>query len=365
MTDVPAYIEKPAAPSVPPLSVSLADVINDLKQPRDGSLGAVPVPETWRCFRAILGGASDSVLRNPTGTRFDECARDGQLFAGLHIFTGQTGGGKTALVVNLARTAAAHGHPVLYVSLEIDAQELGARVVGLEGDLEWYKLAQYKHLSDADIAKRDAGIAALKDTARLIHILAPDPGEFQLSSIKREALRLWRETGKTPLVIFDYLQLAPALLKEKDLQLRELITDVTFTLRHLSRVDAKARLDEHDPDATAHWMGCPVVVLSTTARSNVKGDGKVTAMSGDAPDTIRLMNLEELKALPKEAGEIEATAVTAWVIALKAEDVNGIRHLAIRLAKNRMGMPGAWVPFAFNGATGELTEDPSRYRDAQ
>jgi hypothetical protein len=84
-------------------------------------------------------------------------------------------------------------------------------------------------------------------------------------------------------------------------------------------------------------------------------------LSGENPDAIRFTNLETLKALPKEAGEIEATAVTAWVLALGEPQGDGTRPLALRLAKNRMGMPGGWVPFAFNGATGALVEAPTRY----
>jgi hypothetical protein len=124
-------------------------------------------------------------------------------------------------------------------------------------------------------------------------------------------------------------------------------------LRQLSR----------ESPALEGWHGCPVVVLSLTARSNVKGENAVPGMDGKAPDALRKADLETLKALPKEAGEVEATAVTAWVMALGEKDIGygGERALTLRLVKNRIGRAGQWIPFDFYGATGKLEEAPKRY----
>jgi hypothetical protein len=133
------------------------------------------------------------------------------------------------------------------------------------------------------------------------------------------------------------------------------VAQVTLELRALSR----------HIDGEPAWQGCPVVVLSTTARGNVKGENAAPGMNGMAPDDIRKADLETLKALPKEAGEVEATAVTAWVVALGEDDTGGTRPLALRLVKSRLGAPGQWIPFSFHGATGRLEEAPGRYVPAK
>lgn len=349
---------------VRPLTDFLA-TLNTERAP--GDAGGVPVPDAWKCVRAVLGGASRADLEDAhapraalgADTRGNEAeeqlrhrAADGtHLPPGLHIVTGQTGGGKSALAMNLAHAAITAGHPVLYVSLELDGGELAARLVSLETGLPWSLLALHRALRPDDRERRARGIAALSERAARFHVLAPVQ-PLPHERIRHAAVTLWREHGeKTPLVIFDYLQAAAMLdAGARYLPLREHIGAVTMELRALSRADM-----------ADGWRGCPVVVLSTTARMNVKGEGAAAGMDGKAPDKLRFADLETLKALPKEAGEVEATAVTAWVVALGEKAEQSRRRLTLRLAKNRLGPPGQWIPFTFDGATGRLTEEPTRY----
>lgn len=192
--------------------------------------------------------------------------------------------------------------------------------------------------------------------------LVPDSGvtfAALAADIRATALRLWRDTECTraPLVLFDYLQAAGILTPEggREAALREHIAAVAMELRRLSR--------EQLPDAP-EWPGCPVMALSLTARTNVSGKEKVAGF-GDSPDLLRRADLETLKALPKEAGEVEGSAVTAWVMALgEDEHGTGERPLTLRLAKNRIGPDGQWIPFVFDGKTGALREAPERYAAA-
>lgn len=365
----------PLSDTLKPQRRAIATYFDDLAKTRSLSdAGGVPVPQDWTCFRAVLGGARREDLEDAYKTkrhfrsaedesrsalgRVESAAKEGtHLPPGLHILTGQTGGGKSALVVNLARAAAKGAHPVLYVSLELDGEEIAARVLSLESaEVPWFKLALHKPLTADERRARDGARAMLGDSednaAARITVLVPD-GVIEMSVLQREALDLWREHGRVPLVIFDYLQLAAVRTPDSyRAPLREAITSIVFALRALSRHT------EEVPD----WPGCPVVVLSTTARSNVRGDDAASGMSGKNPDEIRFADLETLKALPKEAGEVEATAVTAWVLALgERATANGVREMTMRLVKNRLGMPGQWIPFEFHGATGRLAEATDRY----
>lgn len=370
-----------AGPRARPLTLFLPSLGHELEDP--GAAGGVPLPDTWPSVQAIVGGAlprdlcayHDNEDPNRKGdlmaltNRIGEARGEGShLPAGLHVFTGQTGGGKTAVAINLVDAAASAGHPVLYVSLELDEVEIAARVVGLRAGLKWSDLARRRPLRFAGAReRRDAEITTLlQGDAQRIHVLAPTLS-MPVNRVTAEALALWRTCGKVPLVVFDYLQLAQMRVENAErVALREHLGAVTLELRALSR---------HLPEDAPDWPGCPVVVLSSTARVNVKRgsktEGAVQGMDGRDPDQLRLADLETLKALPKEAGEIEATAVTAWVIALgeTPRDDNGgkagPRPMTLRLAKNRYGMPGQWVPFDFDGMTQRLTEAPARYASAR
>ena len=350
--------------------------------------GSTPLPEELEGLRMVFGGVSredlealhvdvpasphaalsrrQSIVRERTG----EALRLGRLSRGLHVFVGPTGGGKTGLALSLVLAALLESQPVVYVSLELDEDELAARLIGLAGSVAWSRLSLRRPLHrDPERArelgdqKRDA-IDQLQTVAGLLYVVAPDPGpdddlpcvsdykrptqgggpDRLVTGVRTLVRNVWREHGKTPLVIFDYLQAVgmyafdPA--KEFGLDPRQRIGRLAIALRHLSKADA------NDPE----WIGCPVVVLSTTARSNTAGKLSTPGMDGTNPDNLRKATLEDLKALGKESGEIEAHAVTCWALSVGEND-NGGRRFTLRLAKNRKGPAGQWLPMLFQGAT--------------
>lgn len=362
-------VPDPAAP--PTLAEYLAEL--DTERTRDEA-GAVPLPAAWRCVRAVIGGASRRDLERAHAPhsewqgredelRFAEdrvataAAEGATLPAGLHVVTGQTGGGKTALAVNMVRGALEGRHPAVYVSLELDGGELAARLLALDTGLTWWKLAQRRPLPPNDATTRREGIATLKPGAARVTVLTPESADGLDAAVRRAALDAWRAHGRVPLVVFDYLQAAADLPTNAGrAQIREYVGELSRDLRTLSREMRDAR-----GPGDAHWPGCPVVVLSITARGNVRGDSAVPGLDGVQPDALRLAPLEVLKALPKEAGAVEAYAVTSWVLAGGEEDEHGRRPVAFRAAKYRGGSPGGWVPFTFDGRTGRLDEAPERY----
>lgn len=363
----------PSAPTRTEALAGFLDAIEATRTPEQA--GGVPIPAAWECVRAVLGRVPRETLERAhdhthtapgTAMHADQlhasdhvtkaALKGSHLPAGLHVITGQTGGGKSALVTSLGLAAAQGGHPVLYVSLELDGEELAARVLALASGVPWYKLSLGEPLTTDETTRRNAGRATL-NAARVPErflVYAPT-GALDVGAVRREAFAAWQEWGKVPLVVLDYLQLSTVLTEQFRLPLREAIAAVVVELRHLSR-----------RDKTQQWPGCPVVLLSTTARTNTKKNADAPeGLTGENPDALRRDNMEVLKGLPKEAGEIEATAVTAWVVALGEKSEHGTRRLALRLVKNRLGIPGAWVPFVFDGATGQLTEAPGRYADAR
>jgi hypothetical protein len=352
----------------PALTVHLRDVQVE-REPGIPEAGSTPLPDSWELLRAVYGGASrdDIETKHVQGlvahAGYNRALRSGRLSAGLHVVTGHTGGGKTAFACNLSLAAVKAGHPVVYVSRELDPIELAARLVALEAGISWADLSLQRTLTEDERLKRDNAIAGLTHFLGHLYVWAPDPGPNEaaptVSELRAIVEAAARKHNCTPLVVFDYLQ-APGIYgrdeaDERRLMLRERIAQITMQLRHLSK---RHKLS----DGTA-WTGCPVLVLSTTARSNVKGEGSAQGMTGEDPDLLRNDGLEVLKALPKEAGEIEATAVTSWALAIESSSSSS-RKLTLRLAKNRRGPVGQWIPFRFNGITGQIGDEPARYAAA-
>jgi hypothetical protein len=369
-----------------PLSDALRTV-GEERTPGRPEEGSTPLPQAFALLRATMGGASQRELgeyfaplsgnRPPWAeTAVTAALAEGRLSAGLHIVVGHTGGGKTALALNLAGAAVEAEHPVIYVSLELDEAEIAARAVAIEAGVPWVALNLGRPLHDDQRLSVHHAKTKLAPRLARFYTWAPDPqpGEARptVRGLRDMVYAVWqRHRHRTPLVVFDYLQF-PGIFgesaeAEKFLPIRERIGAIVMQLRHLSK--------RHPvPGTDREWPGCPVLVLSTTARSNTKADGGVQGMDGTDPDDLRFAPLEALKALPKEAGEVEATAVTMWALAQESynaeERTEGgtherTRRLTLRLAKNRRGTPGQWLPLRFDGATGRFTDDPTRYSAAQ
>jgi hypothetical protein len=372
--ELPTYTPREDAPPAPPTLAGYLAELNTERTPDQA--GAVPLPKDWRCVRAIIGGASRRDLERAyaphsewqgreTELKFAEgrvatAADEGAtLPAGLHVVTGQTGGGKTALAVNMVRGAIEGGHPAVYVSLELDGGELAARLLALDTGLPWWKLAQRRPLPPDDTTSAGRESPPSRPAPRASRCSPGERGRLD-AAVRRRRSRRGARTGACRWWCSTTLQAAADLpASDRRAQLREYVGELSRDLRTLSR----EMRDATGPDG-AHWPGCPVVVLSITARGNVRGDSAVPGLDGIAPDALRFAPLEVLKALPKEAGAVEAYAVTSWVLAGGEEDEHGRRPVAFRAAKYRGGSPGGWVPFTFDGPTGRLDEAPERYAEA-
>lgn len=363
---------------------ALSTCLDDLTQERpesEAEAGSTPLPTRWRLLRAVMGRATRKQLEaaaeqgqdGPAARAVEAAARRGRLSAGIHVNVGITGGGKTAFAANLTRAAIEEGHPVVYVSLELDPDEVAARLVALDaaehngsGELSWADLTERRPLTPNVRAERDRAIRRLRERLSAVHVWAPDaavdPHPPTVAQLRRMVYEAAARYGKAPLVVFDYLQ-APGFYgvsaaEERRLPIRERIGAIIIQLRHLSK--------RHQLKDGTLWPGCPVLILSTTARGNVGGERAAKGMTGEDPDEIRFESLEVLKALPKEAGEIEATAVTAWAMALaETPDEDGARSMTLRLAKFRKGPVGQWIPLRLYGATGRIMEEPGRFVSAR
>src|SRR5580658_216007 len=158
----------------------------------------------------------------------------------LLILAGRPGMGKTALGTNMAFHAArafvqdmeagaeiSRGSPVLFFSLEMAAQQLSARILSEQTEIEMWKIRNGK-LSEAEWGRF---VQKMQDLSTL-PLYIDDTGGVSIAQIAARARRFRREK-KIGLVIIDYLQLIePARRQENRVQE---ITEVTKGLKNLAK----------------------------------------------------------------------------------------------------------------------------------
>jgi len=221
----------------------------------------------------------------------------------LLILAGRPGMGKTALGTNMAfNTARAYvrdmeagaqypsGGPVLFFSLEMAAQQLSARILSEQTEIEGWKIRNGRFAE----AEWEKFVLAMQDLSSL-PLFIDDTGGISIAQIAARARRLKREKN-IGLIIIDYLQLVePSRRAENRVQE---ITEVTKGLKTLAKE-----------------LNIPVLALSQLSRGVDARDDKRPVLSDlresgsieqDA-DVVMFVYREEyyLKSREPEAGSAE------------------------------------------------------------
>jgi len=221
----------------------------------------------------------------------------------LLILAGRPGMGKTALGTNMAfNTARAYvrdmeagaqypsGGPVLFFSLEMAAQQLSARILSEQTEIEGWKIRNGRFAE----AEWEKFVLAMQDLSSL-PLYIDDTGGISIAQIAARARRLKREKN-IGLIIIDYLQLVePSRRAENRVQE---ITEVTKGLKTLAKE-----------------LNIPVLALSQLSRGVDARDDKRPVLSDlresgsieqDA-DVVMFVYREEyyLKSREPEAGSAE------------------------------------------------------------
>ncbi|MDN0063521.1 DnaB-like helicase C-terminal domain-containing protein [Collinsella ihumii] len=292
------------------------------------------VPRSWKELRDVYGGPvrflNDGYINAepPVPTNVPELDEHlcGGLRSGLNVLGGEPGGGKSALALFLSMSAALSGANVLFVSLEMSADQCWSRCascmsleIAKERDSEefrfrWgdvWELGQ-KAKAREDAAKRTGkaeefvrelmasdpvGIAVDRLASKCPGLaIADDPALHDIGGIE-EAARGARELGMSMLVV-DYLQ----------------YVDVEGATDEYGRVSAVSkRLNRVGVEC-----GVPVLALASLSRTTA------ARKPGAIPDMHAF----------KGSGDIESNALSAWIID-RDPDEPGVRRLHV--VKNRNG----------------------------
>lgn len=265
-------------------------------------------PVGWPRLRELLGG-----------WRADTVA----------VLVGHTGRGKSSLAVQIAEEAARAGCPVLYASLEMDAEELLARMLAMRGrdGVAWAHVKRRRYSLEA---LRAAGQRLVDETAYL-YLWAPRGGERTIGELETMAKRVSEATGgRAPLVVLDYVQrLADPTIEER----RGAVSELSGRLRDLSR-----------PDRANGWPGCAVLALSSVGRTRY----------GNFTTCQALRSATDLEGAGKESGELEYDAPIVLALTTDIVDTK-IRPGLLRVIKHREGRTGD-VEMHFNAPRGLFRE---------
>jgi len=184
----------------------------------------------------------------PTGFSNLDSILDGGLYAGLHIVGAISSLGKTTFCLQIADQTAQSGQDVLIFSLEMAREELIAKSISrltLIGDMQKNNTkahakttrgiltgTRYADYSQTEERLIMAAISAYSEVAKNIYI-TQGIGNVGTQEIREKVEKHIKLTGKTPIVLIDYLQIiAPADIRATDKQNTD---KAVLELKRLSR----------------------------------------------------------------------------------------------------------------------------------
>ena len=185
----------------------------------------------------------------------------------LIIVAGRPGMGKTSLATNMAFHAARYwvqdreagnevskGAPILFFSLEMAAQQLSARILSEQSEIEMWKIRNGKFTE----AEWEKFVLTMQDLSTL-PLYIDDTGGVSIAQIAARARRLKREKN-IGLVIIDHIQLVASARKTEN-RVQE-ITEISKSLKVLAKE-----------------LDVPVIALSQLSRGVDARDDKRPVLS--------------------------------------------------------------------------------------
>lgn len=239
----------------------------------------------------------------------------------LMVLGAPPGDGKSALAVTLSLNLEAT-LPVLYVSTELETDELVARVASQVLGVSWRDIVRGR----VEAPRVRQALAGKRIWVVGCDVL-PRGGEALLAAMA-SAEAIAAAEGVPPLVILDYMQDLARGGDEKSLRSR--VGDIATALRVMSQ-----RLD------------CPLLAVCSVSRTYY-GKQKAETMRGAEDATVYL-------AAMKESGDVDYAAATVLFLDVEPPE-NGVRLARIAVSKARHGETG-FAGARFYGATGRWEPD--------
>ena len=173
----------------------------------------------------VMAGESSGFV--PTGFRdIDAVLGGGMLCGGLYILAARPGMGKTTLAINIADRVAEKTGPVLFVSLEMDQEQIAAKRVARLSGIPGSRLLMDK-LTEAEWARQAAAVHKLNALPVWVH----QPPTATVDDIAAAAHRV----KGVRLVVVDYIG---KIVPDRDARRKdrvEYMTEISGALKTLAR----------------------------------------------------------------------------------------------------------------------------------
>lgn len=225
-----------------------------------------------------------------------------------------TGGGKTALALNMLSELSKH-YQCVYFNMEMAEEDIKERLISIQSSVPMETLERYKHITDKKLKNRiDEAIKEIGEHKRIdIHT-----GAKSLEAIKATINRM--DPEEHIIVFIDHIGMIRGFSRSS---LYEKTTEIAKTLR-----------------AMALNHNITMIALSQVSRQQNQ-QGNTRNRENEAPTLSRL----------KESGEIENSARQVIFIYFKTED-----NYFIHIAKNTRGQVGIDIPITFTKNTMTIRE---------
>lgn len=230
------------------------------------------------------------------------------------ISASSTGGGKTALAMNMLSHLSGH-YPCIYFNMEMAEEDIKERLVSIQSGETMDTLERYKYITDKELKNKiDEAMKEIGEHKRIdIHT-----GAKSLEAIKATINRM--DPEEHIIVFIDHIGMIRGFSRSS---LYEKTTEIAKTLR-----------------AMALNHNITMIALSQVSRQQNQ-QGNTRNRENEAPTLSRL----------KESGEIENSARQVIFIYFKTED-----NYFIRIAKNTRGQVGIDIPITFTKNTMTIRE---------
>jgi hypothetical protein len=296
-------------------------------------------------------GRRKAGIDKPVATPFREynACLEGGYFAGLHTTVGGTGSHKTELACATCSQAIDDGTPVIYVSLELEKEQVFTRIVARRAGIPWSKIWLGRYADqELELIKAEA----VKMRGKPFRVIEGNAGGWSSSNLHDIVKEARKSYPAGPLFIaLDFLQLVGANLGER-VELREKIGSTAYRGKQLARE-----------------FGASILLISSTARdkysllTSALKDAGLSTMHAPHGGTVKtILNPQVLVGLGKESGEIEFAADSVTVIAKWPTRLdNGDGLLVLAVPKLRYGRE-SWCVLVARGGT-QLAEFPCQTID--
>lgn len=225
-----------------------------------------------------------------------------------------TGGGKTALALNMLSELSKH-YPCIYFNMEMAKQTIYERLVSIQSSVPMRTLERYKYITDKELKNKiDEAMKEIGDKKRITMIT----GGKSIQAIQATINKI--DPKEHTIVFIDHMGLITGMGRGSQY---EKITELAKTLRNMSMTH-----------------NITIIALSQVSRQQNQ-QGNTRNRENEAPTLSRL----------KESGEIENSARQVIFIYFKTED-----NYFIHIAKNSNGKVGIDIPITFTKNTMTIRE---------